>query len=632
MLRGPTSGVSLRHLPEERALKPCLPHDDPDPAARRAAVDRARDGCRWNTTYLPPLAFADKVPEGQGPGLGWLAAVAETMVTLQVNSRKIEQHQEKSSRIHEEHEKIRARITGGEMSAAAIMKHLVDFVMEGGAYGRPSSIADYGALFQEVPRPPGTSVFDEDQVFARLRVAGPNPMTLRRIGAIDDRFPVSDAHLQDALGPQDSLAGAAAEGRLYLADYALLAGAQTGTFPHTQKYLSAPLALFAVPAGRSASRPLVPVAIQCAQEPGPQNPVFTPRDGWGWRMAKTMVQVADGNVHQAVSHMAHTHLVLEPIVVAALRTLAPCHPVAVLLAPHFEGTLEVNDMAQAQLLAPGGGVDTVMAGSIEASRGLIVKARQDFVFADAMVPRALRLRGVDDAGTLPDYPYRDDALLLWDAIRSWIDSYLRLYYAGDGSVVADVELQRWVGEASAADGGGLRGFGQDGRMPSLAALVDALTLVVFTASAQHAAVNFPQYPVMSFVPNMPLAAYRPAPTRRDGLSEADRLAMLPPLDLAHMQLSLGYLLGSVNVTRLGVYGDLKTNVTAGPGLHIRSAFENAVDEVLHHPHFVDARVAEPLGAFQRTLREAESTIEDRNTVRAPYTFLLPSRVPASINM
>lgn len=609
-------------------MKPCLPQNDPDPKARQSTIDRSREACRWNHEYLPPLGFANEVPRGHGPSLAWLAEVAEVMVTLQVNSRRIEEHAEKSSREHPEHTGIRQRIAGGHLRAAGIMKHLVDFVMAGGVTGRPSSIDDYGGLFQEVPRPAGTSLFDDDHVFARMRVAGPSPLVIRRVRTLDDRFPVTDAHLQQALGSRDTLATAGEEGRLYLADYSALAGAEAGTFPHTQKYLPAPLALFAVPAGRSRARGLVPVAIQCNPAPGRDNPVFTPRDGVGWRMAKMCVQVADGNIHQAVSHMAHTHLVLEPIVVAALRTLAPSHPVAVLLQPHFVGTLEVNDMAQAQLIAPGGGVDTVMAGSIEASRALIVRARESFVFGDAQLPTALRERGVFDAEALPDYPYRDDALLLWDAIARWVDAYVHLYYDADAAVQADPELQRWAAEIGAPDGGRLKGFGVGGRIPTIQNLVDVLTTAIFTASVQHAAVNFPQYPVMSFVPNMPLAAYQPAPTRKDDLREQDLLALLPPLDLAHMQLSLGYLLGSIHHTRLGVYGDIEATPATRFGHRAGVVF----DEVLHRAHFADARVGAPLGEFQRALTGIEATIEDRNTVRAPYTFLLPSKVPSSINI
>ncbi len=614
-------------------MKPCLPQDDPDPRARQSAVTRQRETCDYDYTLVPPLALASKVPPGQGASLEWLAEVAEVMVTLEVNSRKIQLDQERSSPAHPEHQGTRARIRSGAMNAAAIMQHLTDFVMDGGVTGRPESIDDYARLFQEIRRPAGTSVYDDDGVFARMRVAGPNPMTIRRVASLDDRFPVTDEQLQAALGPGDSLARAGEEGRLYLADYSALAGAQPGTFPRGRKYLSAPLALFAVPAGRSGSRALVPVAIQCEPQPGPANPVLTPRDGIAWKMAKTVVRVADGNVHQASSHLGRTHLVLEPIVVATLRTLAPTHPVSVLLQPHFVGTLEINDMAQAKLIAPGGGVDMVLAGSIEASRALVVQARETFLFDEAMLPRALRARGVDDAEALPDFPYRDDALLLWGAIREWVDAYVRLYYTSEATIQADGELQRWAAEIGASDGGRLKGLGENGRIPTIESLVDTLTLVVFTASAQHAAVNFPQYQIMSYVPNLPLAAYQPAPTRRDGYTEEDLLAMLPPLDMAHMQLSLGYQLGSINHTRLGVYGDIATE-PASPGLLGRalSELETAVDEAARRAHVHDPRVAEPLGRFQKALAGIESTIEDRNTARAPYTFLLPSRVPASINI
>ena len=57
-----------------------------------------------------------------------------------------------------------------------------------------------------------------------------------------------------------------------------------------------------------------------------------------WDKAKTAVQAADGNYHEAVSHLGQTHLVVEAFVMATENQLSG-HPVAKLLQPHFEGTL-----------------------------------------------------------------------------------------------------------------------------------------------------------------------------------------------------------------------------------------------------------------------------------------------------
>ena len=75
-----------------------------------------------------------------------------------------------------------------------------------------------------------------------MRVQGPNPVILRRIDALDDRFPVGEERYQSVMGDDDTLAAAGAEGRLYLCDYAAVDGAQAGNYPHdVQKFISAPL-------------------------------------------------------------------------------------------------------------------------------------------------------------------------------------------------------------------------------------------------------------------------------------------------------------------------------------------------------------------------------------------------------
>ena len=192
-------------------------------------------------------------------------------------------------------------------------------------------------------------------MFAAMRVAGPNPLMIERMKALDARLPITEEQYQSVMGTQDSLEKAVADGRLYLADYSVFDGAVNGSFPAAQKFNYAPLALFAVPPGGQS---LVPVAIQCAPQPGPDNPIFLPRDGDSWLIAKTIVQIADANFHEAVSHLGRTHLFIEPFIIATHNQLSPTHPLFILLTPHFEGTLAINDAAQRRLIVSCGLVDS----------------------------------------------------------------------------------------------------------------------------------------------------------------------------------------------------------------------------------------------------------------------------------
>ena len=117
-----------------------------------------------------------------------------------------------------------------------------------------SSLEDYKQLFQLISLPAVSQNFQEDAMFAAMRVAGPNPLIIERMKALDARLPITEEQYQSVMGTQDSLEKAVADGRLYLADYSVFDGALNGSFPAAQKFNYAPLALFAVPAGRTVAR------------------------------------------------------------------------------------------------------------------------------------------------------------------------------------------------------------------------------------------------------------------------------------------------------------------------------------------------------------------------------------------
>ena len=594
------SGAAAAASTERVCRDPLLPQDDPDPEGRLRRLEKVRSRYVYDYTRLATLPMVENVPATDEFSIPWLRQAASRVADLLENfapgggrsgERLLAQR-----RVVEALARGRA-IEGGAAGALLSLAQQAASVPRGPE--RPETLDDYAALFRTIEPPAIVETFQDDRVFARQRVAGPNPLAIRQVSDLDDRFPVTEAIYRSVL-PDDHLEAAAQEGRLYLADYRELQDVQLGFFRSVPKFLSAPLALFAV---EKHSGELVAVAIQCEQQPGPDNPIFTKHDRQGWLLAKTIVQIADGNMHEAVSHLGRTHLFMEPFVIATERQLAESHPLRLLLRPHFEGTLAINELAHARLLSPGGFVDLLLAGTIEASVDLAVRAVRSYPFKEAMLPNALRARGVD-GGTLPEYPYRDDALLYWNAIRSWADEYLRTYYRSEADLAADFEVANWYRELVAPDGGRVVGFGENGSLGGLEELIDAATLLIFTSSIQHAAVNFPQFDLMTYTPNMPLAGFAAAPGARDGRAQ-DFLDLLPPLPSARLQLVILYFLGTVHHTTLGMY-------SAG--------------------ELCDPRVRKPLARFRDELERIGRVIRDRNRERPPYTFLDRGGIPQSINV
>ncbi|MFI7003604.1 lipoxygenase family protein [Nocardia sp. NPDC050175] len=483
-----------------------------------------------------------------------------------------------------------------------------------GNFGTVDGVERYRNLYATIPVPEIADRLHDDMVFARMRVAGPNPMALRQVrGAVPANFPLDNKGYQSVMGSGDSLSAAISQGRLYLVDYAVLGSAASESATYKlltgPGYNTAPMAAFAVPIGGGE---LEPVAIQCGQDPAKHVLFLRPDAGdadryWGWQMAKTVLQTADFNHHEMHSHLGRTHLVTEAFCVATRRQLAANHPLSVLLTPHFEGLLYINKFATYLILAPELTGDLILAPVLEDTIASAGRARLSWDFYAEMPHREFAERGVDDAH-LP-FPYRDDALLIWDVIHEWADSYVRTYYGADGDVRDDFELVAWADEI--AQVGKVRGFR---RIDSVDQLVEVVTMIVFLASAQHAAVNFPQKDFIEYMPFYSGMTAAPAPSDPAGHTESDWIRMLPSLLTSIAQLYLFDVLGSVHYRPLG---DYRTNTFP---------FANAIN---------DPRIAGPggpLDRFRAALRDAEATINDRNSQREPYTYLLPSTIPTSTNI
>ena len=481
-----------------------------------------------------------------------------------------------------------------------------------------------------------------DREFARQRLAGQNPMVLRQVRSSDQALLQVWADAVQAQGNPVDLVEAAAVKRLFVADYPLLqdltpADLQPG------RYVGSPIAVF-----YRAETGLEPVLIQVEQ-----GRLITPgADVDRWMQAKLCVQTADVTDHELIVHLCDTHLAMEAFAIATPRQLPTTHPVYRLLRPHFRFLLAINTRGNAILLGEGGAIDQLLAPTRMASLALINQAYRARSFQDYALPTLITQRGIEP-DVLAEFPYRDDALLLWGAIERYVTRFLQRYYPDDQAVQHDPYLQAWAAELGAPlDSRPLAEFPQapawlpsewvsqvnlnpdplptyprvpgfppvagaeprsgalqsetlrSNALSSRQQLIDITTQVIFTCGPQHAAVNFSQFDYVGYAPNAPLSLS----SRPDTVASAQQLLPTADQDLGQMELTF-----ALSGIRWGTLGSTALS------------------------QFVDRGDRQILEQFQADLADIEVKINTRNQQRlgtsgVEYPYLLPSRIPNSINI
>jgi arachidonate 15-lipoxygenase len=573
-------------------MKPCLPHHEPNPAQRSADLAAARkvyaytyDAC----TTLPLLA--DDVPDQDRFSTRYIAERLAATALLPVNL----------------------------LTSQA--KSVFDPLDE---------LSEYDELFPVMPLPSVAKIYQTDHSFAEQRLSGVNPLVIRLLKPDDDRAQVLQAIPSAAADfePMFKLEQELRAGNLYITDYT---GAEVdyagpvlvegGEHDKGRKYLPKVRAFFRWrQCGLGAKGELVPIAIQLGKPlDGPVYTPFSPPNQW--LFAKFCVQVADANHHEMSTHLCRTHFAMEPFAIATARQLAASHPLNLLLRPHFRFMLANNDLGRKRLINQSGPVDDLLAGTLDESLALVADAYSTWSIDQFAFPTDIRNRGMADRDRLPHYPYRDDGMLIWDALHQFVTGYLASFYADSQALLADGELQGWAQELAAdrADGGASIP-GMPGAIDNLEKLAEIITTIIFTCGPLHSAVNFSQYDYMAFPANMPLAAYLdPAILHQPNpeITEKTLLKLLPPYQKAAGQLQILFILSAYRFDQLGDYDKSFCE------LHGEN-FEQV---------FAETKVPMLLEKFQQQLYQAEQRISERNKRRViPYNSMKPSLIINSISI
>ncbi|XP_051757626.1 hydroperoxide isomerase ALOXE3-like [Ctenopharyngodon idella] len=443
--------------------------------------------------------------------------------------------------------------------------------------------------------------WDEDKFFGYQFLNGLNPMMIQRCSKLPANFLVTDDMVKDSL-KGSSLEQEMKKGNVFLSDYNMLDGLVGNVVNGRKQYLTAPLVLlYCNPHGM-----MLPIAIQLKQKPSKDNPIFLPTDSkTDWKLAKIFVRNAEFGVHAVDFHLLRGHLLAEVFTVATLRNLPSPHPLYKLLFPHMRYTLQINIMARNDLISKDGSINKFAGVGGDSLVKLLKRATASLTYSILCLPDNISERGLEN---VPHYYYRDDGMKLWNIIKKFVAAILSHYYQSDAHVQKDTELQRWISEIFTHGFLGRDNSGIPSSFQTVTELVKFVTMVIFTASAQHAAVNNGQFEFGGWMPNNPTALRMPPPEVKGQTTENMILETLPDVSTTVNGMAVLRLLSKVSTDHY-------------PLGHFP---ENLYDEDIPCKVIKD---------FQKDLRELSDLIEERNKkLELPYVYLNPKNVDNSVAM
>ncbi|CAN6696643.1 unnamed protein product [Malus baccata var. baccata] len=462
-----------------------------------------------------------------------------------------------------------------------------------------------------------------DEEFGRQTLAGLNPYSIKLVtewplkSELDPAIygppesAITNEIIEREIGGFATITEAIREKKLFILDYHdlfLPYVSKVRKLEGTTLYGSRTL-FFLTPEG--TLRPLVIELTRPPMDGKPQwkqvfQPAWNSTDVWLWRLAKAHVLAHDSGYHQLVSHWLRTHCATEPYIIATNRQLSVMHPIYRLLHPHFRYTMEINSLARDSLINADGIIETSFSPGKYSLELCSIAYGKEWRFDQEALPADLIRRGmaVEDPTaphglrlTIEDYPFANDGLLLWDAIKQWVTDYVNHYYPDSILVQTDEELQAWwteiktVGHADKKD---------EPWWPELNTpedLMGIITTMVWVASGHHAAVNFGQYAYGGYFPNRPTVARTNVPT--EDPSEEDWKNFIKKPESALLQCFPS----QIQATRIMAVLDILSN---------HSPDEEYIGEKMEQAWAEEPVIKAAFERFKGRLLALEGSIDDRN--------------------
>ncbi|KHN21708.1 Linoleate 13S-lipoxygenase 2-1, chloroplastic [Glycine soja] len=466
-----------------------------------------------------------------------------------------------------------------------------------------------------------------DEQFARETLAGVNPYSIQLVkewplrSKLDPQIygPPESAITKEVIEPQIigycTVEEAIKEKKLFMLDYHDL------FLPYVRKVreikgttLYGSRTLFFL-TEQSTLKPLAIELTRPDMEGKPQwKQVFTPATHssshatklWLWRLAKAHVLAHDSGYHELVSHWLRTHCAVEPFIIATNRQLSTMHPIYRLLHPHMRYTMEINSLAREVLISANGVIESSFSPRKYSMEISSVAYDQLWQFDLQALPNDLIFRGMAVADpnaphglklTIEDYPFANDGLLIWDAIKEWVSEYVNHYYPSSSTIEFDQELQAWWTEIRTVGHGDKS---EEPWWPNLKTpkdLIEIITTIAWVSSAHHAAVNFAQYTYGGYFPNRPTIVRNNIPTEDPSKEELEKLINNPEKTF------LESLPSQIQATLVMVVLNLLSN---------HSPDEEYIGQYVEQSWVENQTIKAAFERFSTKLKEIEGIIDSRN--------------------
>ena len=163
-------------------MKLHIPQTDPNPERRAEGITLHATHYEYDYNQIDGLAMVAQIPSSDHPSIGWGKEVAKSLLPALINMAHVGKQKDLMKEDHPSHRTLMDMLHAAHFySMDEILTRVEAHIQDSLVSGRHALTPDeYEEIFQSLDVPDVHNTWSDDENFAWLRIAGPNPMVLKR--------------------------------------------------------------------------------------------------------------------------------------------------------------------------------------------------------------------------------------------------------------------------------------------------------------------------------------------------------------------------------------------------------------------------------------------------------------------